>query len=135
MQYYLETNLNKYLLQVKVIWWTTVLYRFIPLNLENLRFGELQRLQNLRLQSTVLATAKNIFKKIVSINGIVSCNQPCHVQANVTYQYEFVSSGINVLHTGFCYFHQKKPGRWFSHSRLYTLYRVCCTLFPPLFQK
>ena len=37
-----------------MIWWTTVLYQLIPLNLENWRFGELQRPPNLRLQSTVL---------------------------------------------------------------------------------
>ena len=57
MHYYLETNINKYLLQV--VWWTTVLYRFIPLNLENLRFGELQQPPNLRLQSTVQQASLN----------------------------------------------------------------------------
>ena len=39
---------NKYLLQVVLIWWTAVLYCYSSLNLENLRFGELQWPPNLR---------------------------------------------------------------------------------------
>ena len=49
LQYHLKLNLNNYLPQVVVIWWTIISYSVISLNFEKKRFGELQLPRNPRL--------------------------------------------------------------------------------------
>ena len=68
LQYYLVINLNKYMFHFAVIWWTNDSYYFISHNLDNLRFGELQRPSNLRpghcesLRRKIMKRRQNIKK-------------------------------------------------------------------------
>ena len=73
-----------------MIWWTTVLYRFISFNLENLRFGELQWPPNLRLHSTVEGVEAFLLQYLQCYLELLTCTNRTLLWPYILYPYVLV---------------------------------------------